>query len=158
MKQDPEAEFVVLYNAAGTNLSAGVYDVSSRSRMFYAEHTVYASVTQTLPEAFYLVSVLNCSTVNEIIKPFQSLGLLGERHIEKKVLELPIPQFDKTDKVYLRLAELGESASKAVLSAIQSGTIAGTLGTRRRLARESAAAQLEEIDKLVKGLLSPHRD
>jgi hypothetical protein len=83
------------------------------------------------------------------------MGLLGERDIEKKVLELPIPQFDGKDQVHRRLAELGESASKAVAKAILDGTIEGTLATRRRLARQAAADQLKEIDVLVKDMLLP---
>ncbi len=103
-------------------------------------------------KANYLVSVLNSENVNEAIKPFQSLGLLGERHIEKKVLELPIPQFDKKDTLHARLAELGESAASVVERSLKDGQMEGTLATRRRLAREAAADQLKEIDSIVKRL------
>lgn len=152
MKQNPEATFEVLYNAAGKNISAGMFIRGLKGVPFYAEHTVYRSEFQTMAESLFLVSILNCEVVNQIIKPFQSFGLLGERHIEKKVLELPIPQFDRKDPVHLRLADLAESASKAVARGIAEGVIAGTLATRRRLAREAAASQLKEIDVLVKGL------
>lgn len=83
---------------------------------------------------------------------------LKEAPRRDKFLVLLQALFPSSVEELRRLAALGETASKAVTSAVQSGTTAGTLGTRRRLARESAAAQLEEIDKLVKGLLSPHHD
>jgi len=157
MKQDPEARFVVLYNAAGKNISAAMISHDARLLPFFAEHKIYASAVQARVEGEYLVSVLNSAFVNESIKPFQTLGLLGERDIEKKVLELPIPRFDRKDPIHARLAALGDTASDVVESSLKVGGISGTLATRRRLARDAAAAQLKEIDELVRKLLAPSK-
>jgi hypothetical protein len=153
MKQDPQAEFVVLYNAAGMNVSAALFRRDPKQSPFYAEHTVYAGLMQTQAEGEHLVSILNSANVNEAIKPFQSLGLLGERHIEKKVLELPIPLFDRKDPVHNRLAALGKSATEVVAQSMEEGKIAGKLAALRRLAREASSVQLKEIDELVGRLL-----
>jgi hypothetical protein len=130
IKQNPEAESVVLYNPAGKNISAGMHIHAQKSVPFYAEHTVNRSESQTVAEGLYLVSILNCEEVNHIIKPFQSFGLSGERHIEKKTLELPIPQFNRKIPIHMRLVDLAESASKAVAWGIAEGTIVGRLAAR----------------------------
>ena len=41
MKQNPEADYIVLFNAAGKNMSAAFFEVRKVMRPFYAEHTVY---------------------------------------------------------------------------------------------------------------------
>src|SRR5947209_8238623 len=87
---------LVLYNAAGTNISAAVLDRQSLPLPFVVEHKLYWAAFDGEEEAHYLAAILNSNVPNNEIKPFQSLGLMGERDIEKKVLELPIPLFDET--------------------------------------------------------------
>ena len=87
--------YLVLYNAAGTNISAAVFDRHSLPMPFVVDHKLYWAAFDTEEEAHYLAAILNSNVPNDEIKPFQSLGLMGERDIHKKVLELPIPVFDQ---------------------------------------------------------------
>lgn len=157
MKQDPEAEFVVLYNKSGTNVSAAALNRRHAAWPFFADYTTFWSPTQTRSESEFITAVLNAGYVNHAVKPFQSMGLLGERDICKKVLELPIPTFDKANAAHVRLAELGAVAARIVEKGVSEGSIAGSLAVQRRLARQAAAKELKEIDALVKKLLIPRK-
>lgn len=75
-------------------------------------------------EADYPGAVLNSPVVNEKIKPFQSRGLLGERDIPKKVLELQV-----------------------------TATLPKSLGQRRARVREVLRGRLEKIDEIVRRIL-----
>src|SRR5918992_1078847 len=84
--QDFDSRYLVLYNAAGSNVCAAVFDRNQSVAPFFLEHKIYWLGTRSAAEGHYLASVLNSSAVNEAIKPFQTVGLMGERDIEKKVL------------------------------------------------------------------------
>jgi type I restriction-modification system DNA methylase subunit len=153
MKQDPETEHVVLYNTSGMNLSSTLVELRSIEKPFYADAKSYWTSTQTVDEGFYLCSVLNSDIVNQLIKPFQSKGLLGERDIHKKVLELPIPQFDRKDPVHGRLALIGKGCTSAVSKLTQSGSLTGTLAAKRAKVREHLCVEMKEISQLVRKIL-----
>jgi hypothetical protein len=96
--------YLVLYNAAGKNISACVVNVVRAGRRFKVDHKLYWCHCTSESEAYYLGAILNSRAVNEAIKPFQSRGLLGERDVHKKVLELPIPSFNETIDDHRKLA------------------------------------------------------
>jgi type I restriction-modification system DNA methylase subunit len=146
---------LVLYNAAGTNVSAAYFDRSEHPR-FVVEHKLYWGAFADASEAHYVVAVLNSETANEVIKPFQSTGLMGERDIEKKLLDLPIPTFDSDKPTHRKLSALGEKARRMALDALMSGDFPADSSTARQRAfmRTVVNAELREIDTLVATLLS----
>jgi hypothetical protein len=141
---------LVLYNAAGTNVSATYFDRNLYPR-FVVEHKLYWAAFTNVREAHYLVAVLNSETANEMIKPFQSTGLMGERDIEKKLLELPIPAFEHEDPKHNALAELGIAAWKKGKELVHSAEFpAGASTARQRgFVRTNLASELSQINKLV---------
>jgi hypothetical protein len=145
---------LVLYNAAGTNISAAYFDRRSCTLPFVVDHTVYWAAFSNETEAHYVVSVLNAETTNLAIKPFQSRGLLGERHVHKKLLELPIPTFDHNDDVHLKIAELGAKARDQSASAMRSGEFPTdtSLARQRAFVRKNVESTMHEIEKLVQEL------
>ena len=147
--QDLNAKHLVLYNAAGTHLAASVFDTARLNLPFVVEHKLYSTTCETRNEALYLASVLNARTINEEIKPFQTFGLMGERDIEKKVLELPIPLFDSESDLHMSLAALGKEAESRVAKVIQGTTLPGRLGSRRALIRDAIEELLSQIDQAV---------
>jgi hypothetical protein len=102
-----------------------------------------------------LAALLNSRYVNDAIKPFQSTGLLGERDVHKKVLELPIPTFDHASQDHCRLAELGELAAKEAAAIIKSQAFpaGSSLARQRACVRHGLKSLLREIDKLVQKIL-----
>jgi hypothetical protein len=77
----------------------------------------------------------------------------GERHIHKKVLELPIPFFNSNDKTHLRFAELGKEACQIATLETQKASFPKSLALKRSTIREAIKSQLSEIDDLVINLL-----
>lgn len=146
---------LVLYNAAGTNVSATYFDRHDYPT-FVVEHKLYWAAFSNVHEAHYVVALLNSDTANQAIKPFQSTGLMGERDIEKKLLELPFPIFDQDNKTHRRLSELGVKAREAATKALKSGTFPATtlLARQRGFIRTHVESKLKEIDDLVTELLN----
>jgi hypothetical protein len=135
------------------NLSSTLVELRTIDKPFYADHKSYWISTQTRDEGFYLCSVLNSDIVNEIVKPFQSKGLLGERDIHKKVLEIPIPQFDRKDSIHSRMAVLGKECTAKVSGFAQSGELKGTLAAKRAKARSLLSVEMKEMSQLVRKIL-----
>jgi hypothetical protein len=80
---------------------------------------------------------------------------MGERDIEKKLLELPIPTFDHENREHRRISELGAAARCEATKAMESGKfpVDSSIANQRRFMRDHLKSELEEIDKLVAILL-----
>jgi hypothetical protein len=147
---------LVLYNATGTNVSAAYFDRDELPIPFVVDHKLYWAAFSDPDEAHYVVAVLNSETANQAIKPFQSTGLLGERDIHKKLLELPIPLFNPEDTAHRQLSGLGLAARTSAAEALKSGTfpLHTTLARQRGFIRTHLETQMKQIDTLVIKLLS----
>jgi len=145
---------LVLYNAAGTNIAAAHFDRSETPLPFVVDHMLYWASCSTEEEAYYLTAILNSSTANEAIKPFQSLGLLGERHVHKKVLDLPFPGFDPAISLHENISVLGAKARLQVRELVAQNRIPDVgIGLARSFVRKQISQTLEAIDALTKELL-----
>jgi len=163
--QSPRKKFLITYNAAGTFLTCTVvknkpvrFEIGAQAltaKGFLTDTTCYYWGTDIPAEAFYLGAVLNSPELDRLIKPMQSRGLWGPRHIHKKVLELPIPEFDPSSAVHRGLSELGEECTAQVerwLAGGGSGQVK-SIGRLRAMVRNMLQADLQEIDVLVKEIL-----
>jgi len=155
-RQDLSQRHLVLYNMSGTNISAAHFDSASVKLRFVIDSTIFSAAFSDPSEADYVAAILNSEVVNDAIKPFQATGLLGERHIHKKVLELPIPPYSSAFKDHRTLAELGEKARLDAAAIVKSATFpAGSSLSRQRAAiRLALKDTLAEIDSLVRKLLA----
>jgi len=119
------------------------------------EHKLYWAAFSNPSEAQFVTAVLNSATVNEMIKPFQSTGLLGERDIEKKVLDVPIPLYDSSNAIHHKLSELGQEAHKKAQAVISDPNFpaGASLARQRAFIRTAMADIFVEIDGLVRKLL-----
>ncbi|MFH1221402.1 MAG: N-6 DNA methylase [Candidatus Eisenbacteria bacterium] len=163
-QQNPNAGFRVLYGTSGTHVCACAVSPSMKRRRkrgidlgqaLVIDHQTYSFDPESAEEASYLASVLNAPAVNLAIKEGQSRGLWGARHVHKKVLDLPIPKFDAKVEAHVRLAEIGEACAQRVEEWIAAGGPGNikSIGLLRRRVREMLAAELVEIDSIVKPLL-----
>lgn len=154
--QPVAARWAVLYNASGKDASACVTDVASHGSRFMAESTTYVCFTATDDEAHYVCCYLNSEFANAAIKEFQAKGLFGERHVHKKILELPWPAFTLNNPWHRKLAALGRNAATLALQAVgpQREMELGTrdLGQLRLRVRREIAPVLADIDHLVKAI------
>jgi hypothetical protein len=163
--QNPQAAYRVLYVAAGTYLCACVVqrepiklDVAGQeveADGFLADVKTFHLETENRDEAHCLNAVLNSPTVDKLIKPMQSRGQWGPRDIHKKVLDLPIPQFDPSQPEHRRLAELGKACSERVAAWLAAGGPGKTqsIGRLRGMVREMLREELGEIDGLVRKMM-----
>jgi len=163
--QNSQAKYRIIYNTSGTNVAAAViknevigFEINGqliRAKGFLADYVTYAYETMNRDEAFYLAAVLNARIVDQQIKPMQARGLWGPRHIVKKVLELPIPQFNETNPTHRNLVELGEECSSKVERWLADGGAGNikSIGRLRAMVREMLKDELKKIDALVKEIL-----
>ncbi len=155
-RQHFKQRYLVLYNHSGMNVAAAFYDRGTAKVPFIVDVKLYWAAFNTREEGDYVAAILNSETVNAAIKPFQSVGLLGERDIHKKLLELPIPTYNHEDKKHVKISELGAKAREAAAEAVKSGEfpIDASIAKQRGFIRTHLEIEMEEIDELVAKLLS----
>ena len=153
--QAPRHRHLVLYNATGTNVSATYCDRKSLDLRLVIDHKLYWAAFSKASEAYYVTAILNSASANDAIKPFQSTGLLGERDIHKKLLDIPMPRYDPANEVHRRLSELGSQAHKEAQTAIKDLSFppSTSLARQRAYIRTALEDTLSEIDELVRALL-----
>jgi len=163
--QNPQAKYRVLYPTSATYLCACVvenepieFDIGEQkvqANGLLADYVTYHLETNTKDEAYYLAATLNAPFIDRLIKPMQARGLWGPRHICKKVLELPIPQFDPSEEAHLKLAELGQVCTQKVTDWLGAGGPGKvrSIGKLRSMVREMLVEELSEIDRLVEPML-----
>ena len=163
--QNPQAKYRVLYPKSATYLCACIvenkpveFEIGGQvlqARGIVADYVTYYYETNVEDEAYYLTTVLNAPIIDQKLKPTQARGQWGPRDICKKVLELPIPQFNPKNVVHQRLAELGKRCSKKVADWLEGGGAGQirSIGKLRSRAREILSEELEKIDELVRQIL-----
>ena len=107
-------------------------------------------------EAYFVSCFLNSNIPNERIKAFQAKGLFGERHVHKKILEVPLPKYDSENPTHVAIAGLGERCTELVRQyseAQQLATKDYNVGKERSNIRKLLVAELKEIDGLLEVLI-----
>jgi methylase of polypeptide subunit release factors len=163
--QNPQARYRVLYPTSATYLCACVvenkpveFEIGGQrleARGIIASEVTYHLETDNEAEAHYLTAMLNAPVIDQKLKPMQARGQWGPRHIHKKVLELPIPQFDPSEEAHLKLAELGRVCTQKVTDWLEGGGPGKvrSIGKLRSMVREMLAEELGEIDGLVRKMI-----
>jgi hypothetical protein len=87
--------------------------------------------------------------------PITATPSLGERDIEKKLLDLAIPTYNAARPDHRKLAGLGERARQDAAGIVNSPDFpaATSLARQRALVRRSLKQTLADIDQLVRGIL-----
>jgi hypothetical protein len=116
------------------------------------DHKLYWATCGTATEAHYLAAVLNSERVTAAVQRYQSRGEHNPRDFDMYVWQLPIPEFDSTDKLHARLAALGARAEKLAAGLELPRT---RFEKQRRFVRERLAEDEigKEIERAVKELL-----
>jgi hypothetical protein len=161
--QNRLAQYKVLYPTSATYLCSCVVEnkpisfelegQTVKAKEFVVDYKSYYYDTNDRQEAYYLVAILNSPTVDELLKPMQSRGLWGPRDICKKVLEIPIPQYNSADENHQALSQLGEQCTQKVEQLLPRLTKSRSIGHTRRLVKAELEEELEQIDALVNQIL-----
>lgn len=160
-RQDPSAEYKVIYIASGSNLVAAIYKREENQQRgdlqtttFIADHKTYTYETDDEDEAYYLLAVLNAPCLNEMIENLQSRGEFGARDIHKKPLEFPIPRFNPEDDDHQTLVQLGRQAEEKAEQALpEAEERYSHIGWIRKVVREAVEDEMAGIDRIVAPLL-----
>jgi hypothetical protein len=152
--------YKLLYNTSGTNLAACVVNANRRLEAnglqvhgFAAEMVTYYYETRDEDEAHYVCAILNSNCVNEAIKPHQTHGQWGERHITRLPFEvLPIPRYDPASAAHGELARLSKECHRTVAGLAPKMT-RGEIGRQRSEVRRILTSERVRIDELVQRLL-----
>ena len=157
-EQNLNIPYLVLYNSSAKDANATIVKRDDLNLDFIVESTTYVFYTQIINEAYYLASILNSSIPNLMMKDFQARGLFGARHVHKKILDIFFPEFDETNKVHSKLAELGRNAHEKVSIYLEENPpdkeVSGIhLGKMRTNIKKYLAEELKEIDDLVKKVI-----
>ncbi|HQI41493.1 MAG: hypothetical protein B6D44_07925 [Ignavibacteriales bacterium UTCHB2] len=155
IEQNLDAPFLVLYNSSAKDANATVVERSRLNLNFFVESKGYWFSTSNRNEAYYLTAIFNSKIPNELMKDFQTRGLFGARDVHKKILDIYFPQFDKSNEIHIQLAELSKEAHKKAEKYLldnppQKELTATRLGKLRLDIKKHLAAEMKEIDKLVK--------
>ena len=150
----------VLSGKCGTHIASCVVDATTGSleaesrstNGFFNDTGIFFYQTEDLKEAHYLCALLNSHYVDEAIKLYQPKGAWGEREVQRRPFEaLPIPKFDAMDRRHLRLAKLSQECHQKVAHLALEGK---SIGSLRNKVRDYLRTELNEIDKLVRAILS----
>ena len=154
--QPVDAHWAVIYTASASDASACVLDISARVQKFLAETTSYIAFVRGEDEARFVECYLNSGYANVRIKEFQARGLFGPRHVHKKILEIPWPEFSRNQPSHRRLVALGQQAAaqvQKILGAQQDLELEPrTLGRLRTSIRRELAGLMGQIDSLVEAI------
>jgi len=151
--------YTVVYPASATYLcSAVIRNPGSQppQARFVDESMLYFYDTDVSEEAYYLAAILNSGSLDGELKPLQSKGNFGPRHIHKKIWALAIPAYDQRTELHKQVASLGAECSnlaKGILESLPHALRGGSLGRLRSLLRQRLHSQIAEIDSLVSGIL-----
>ncbi|MFE3033014.1 Eco57I restriction-modification methylase domain-containing protein [Streptomyces canus] len=144
----PGAPLRVVYGKAGMYVTAALVDDPHA----VIDHSLYWAKVATRHEGMYLLALLNAPRLTEVARPLMSYGK-DERHIDKAVWELPIPDFDPTDAKHVRIAEIGEAEHQRIAELKFEG--GKSYIQIRRTLRDFllSSPDAEELDQLVTELL-----
>lgn len=157
IEQNLNIRFLVLYTSSAKDANAVVISRENFELEFIVESKAYWFGTNNIMEAHYVSTFLNSTYANKLIKDFQSKGLFGPRDIHKKILEVPLPKFDRRNEKHLILSKLGEICANKTLKFVEGnfkGEISGLkLGKLRLQIRKYLDKEIKEMDKILKNLI-----
>lgn len=155
--QNLAARWRVLYPNFQRTGVACIIDATRSARTFVADTALYCCETGEESEALYLCALLNSRPVDDALQPLRRRDQAAHPNVHKKLFDLaPIPLFDPSDALHMRIAEMGAQCAGKIKDHIDIGEAAllGTIGAARRAAREVLASPLTEIDRLVTELFA----
>ncbi len=122
------------------------------NRRLVVDSSVYWATSSSTIEAQYLCAILNSAKFTELVRPYMSYGK-DERHFHKHIWQLPVPPYDPSNDLHVRLAfrgaELESAASNLNLRSVHFAAVRRDL---RSFIAESDSGR--DVEALVEELLS----
>ena len=96
----------VVYGGWGAPTAALLHDDQPT-----VDYTLFWIACTGIPEAYYLLAIINSDALFSMVTPLMPKGQFGARHLQKHLWKLPIPKFDPTDSLHTDISKAGEAAS-----------------------------------------------
>ena len=110
-QEDPgERPVRVAYTTSGAPTAALIRD--SRS---IVDTRLYWMACRDTHEAHYISAIINSHALSEAVTPLMSKGQFGARDLHKHLWKLPIPEFDGSDSLHVKVSEAGQAAAEGVV-------------------------------------------
>jgi len=106
-KQIKNKQYIVVYNASGSQLKSAVIDNEEKEIIICSENYYYSTDSQN--EAYYLSAIFNSPILSKNIKLIKS-----SRHIHKRPFLFPIPEYDRDNEIHRRLAKKSQKYQSIV--------------------------------------------
>ena len=148
----------VSYTSSGRPTAAIIWDNHA-----IVDYVLFQTVCCSEDEAYYVLAVINSNELAAAAEMFMARGLYGARHFQKHGWKLPIPRYDASDSLHVRLSELGKAAEQECTAIIANSDIptkpAGDAQSRaaRKMLRhewQPNSATAQSIEAAVAELLS----
>ena len=157
-EQDTRTPYLVMYTSSSQDANAAVFARDEVDLTFMVEHKTYWFGTDDQDEAYFLAGFLNSAEPNRLIKSFQSRGLFGPRDVHKKILEVPLNEFDSANGKHQKIAALSKSCTKEADRYLREEKDTSKrspyhLGRLRSSVRNHLADRMEEIDRVIRSMI-----
>ena len=125
------------------------------------ESVLYWVTCKDINEANYLMAIINSDALYESVQSLMPKGQFGARHLHKHLWKLPIPEFDRDNRLHVTLAESGErvavgaSARLAELRSERGERLTVTIARRELRAWLRGSAEGQAVEGAVGRLLDP---
>jgi hypothetical protein len=147
--QYPVQPIRIVYSKSGMHLTAARIE----GRRQVIDHTLYWATAASSEEASFLCAILNSSEITRRVRPLMSYGK-DERHIDKHIWSLPIPQFDPRNAVHARLVILATEI-EGQIKGIELDPTRNFVALRRQIRQLLLQhPKAQEVDQLIAELLS----
>ena len=108
----------IAYTQSGQPTAAVIRDNNA-----ILDRKLYQTKCQSEDEAYYLLAVINSDELAMSAATFMTKGLYGARDFEKHGWKLPIPRYDASDPLHVRLSQLGRAAEQECATIIADSDI-----------------------------------
>ena len=145
----------IAHTSSGTPTAALLNDDDA-----ITENVLYWITCKDLPEAHYLLAIINSEALAEAVAPLMSKGQFGARHVHKHLWKLPIPEFDAANPLHAAISEAGKAAAAGAAQQLaqlrqQRDNVTVTIARReiRKWLRESHEGRVVEdaVARLLAG-------
>lgn len=157
-EQETRSSYLVMYTASSKDANAAVFDREEIDIPFVTESKTYWIGTDDEHEAHFLAGFLNAAEPNRVIKSFQSRGLFGPRDVHKKILEVPLNEFDPDNEKHQKISKLSKSCAEQTERYLRDEEDTSKrspyhLGRLRSSVRDHLSNRMEEIDQVIRSMI-----
>ena len=139
-----ESTVRVAYTSSGKPTAAIIWDNHA-----IVDYKAFQTICYSEGEAYYVLAVINSDELAEAAETFMTKGLYGARDFQKHGWKLPIPRYDASEPLHVRLSELGRTAEQECQALLTQSDI---------MSKPAGDAQSREVRKMLRHEWQPNSE